>query len=241
MWPIVCWNPLALWCFDSVQHVRQTGRFVIVDEYDIAGGGIILSAAEEGESLLERHIRQREAFWQRSKLTAAMRAKHYKQQASSVIISCEGPSAEGLSPSGKTEAKEALASQYAMLLEQQLLQQGRYAYYLAPRNLALSYHQLDSLGNQPAERSESLQRLAETAHMFCDSGAIFITTVTSLGQDEYQLLAALNQPYRQVLVQIGQGYLDDQAIQLRLNAEIPPEEGLAQLGQMLWAQGILFN
>ncbi len=222
-------SPVA---FDTVQQVAQTGRFVIVDGYDIAGGGIILSSVEQGESLLERHIHQREAFWQRSKLNPTMRVQCYKQQPSLIIISCEGFGEHGCEGLNSTE-ELPLAHQYAGLLEQQLVQQGHYAYYLSLGNMGLS--------NQQAERSESLQHLGGMAHMFCHAGGIFITALTSLGQAEYQLLASLNAPYRQAVVQIGPGYLSDDSVQLNLDAELATEEGLRRLRQMLLAQGILFD
>ncbi|MEG8946160.1 sulfate adenylyltransferase subunit 1 [Rosettibacter firmus] len=38
--------------FDLFSKIKSTGRFVIVDEYDIAGGGIIIEALEEKEELV---------------------------------------------------------------------------------------------------------------------------------------------------------------------------------------------
>ncbi|MCX7798578.1 MAG: GTP-binding protein [Melioribacter sp.] len=37
--------------FDLFNNIKTTGRFVIVDEYDIAGGGIIVEALEEKETI----------------------------------------------------------------------------------------------------------------------------------------------------------------------------------------------
>ncbi len=39
--------------FDLFHQIKSTGRFVIVDEYDIAGGGIITEALEEKEEIIK--------------------------------------------------------------------------------------------------------------------------------------------------------------------------------------------
>ncbi len=239
-------SPVA---FDPVQQVPQTGRFVVVDEYDIAGGGIILGSAAEGESLLQRHIREREAFWQRSSLTPGLRSGRYNQQAILVIISCEDT---------------GLGNQYAKALEEKLFRQGRYVYYLAPRNMRISHQvqppeagnptqsdepdtasEAGSVSHSPlisqAERTESLQRLGETAHMFCDSGAILITSLSRLDRNELQLLATLNSPYQHVIVQLGPGYLPDEVVHFNLEEQLPIDEGIARLGEMLIRRNVLLD
>lgn len=41
--------------FDLINEIEDTSRFVIVDEYDIAGGGIIVENAKLAENILETH------------------------------------------------------------------------------------------------------------------------------------------------------------------------------------------
>ncbi|WGK68059.1 GTP-binding protein [Candidatus Haliotispira prima] len=239
-------SPVA---FDPVQEVPQTGRFVIVDEYDIAGGGIILDFAEEDESLLQRHIREREAFWRRSSLTSGLRSARYNQRAILVIISCED---------------RALGNTYAAALEEKLFGQGYYVYYLAPRNMRISQQvqlsQAEQVGEDTkpdktkqeqqlqhgplagqAERTESLQRLGETAHMFCDSGAILVTTLSRLDRDELQLLNTLNSPYEQLVIQVGQGYLPDDAVHLSLAPTLAVADGVEELARVLAKRNILLD
>ncbi|OGX18867.1 MAG: adenylyl-sulfate kinase, partial [Omnitrophica WOR_2 bacterium GWC2_45_7] len=51
--------------FDDINHIAETGRFVIVDNYEIAGGGIILSPVFEQESILSQYVKSRDFNWVR--------------------------------------------------------------------------------------------------------------------------------------------------------------------------------
>jgi Rrf2 family protein len=46
-------------CFDAFRNNQNTGRFVIVDGFDVSGGGIIVGAAQEDSSMTQQedHIR----------------------------------------------------------------------------------------------------------------------------------------------------------------------------------------
>jgi len=56
-------KPIA---YDVISEIEQTGRFVIVDNYEISGGGIILEAVPDTDSSLLTHIREREFLWEKS-------------------------------------------------------------------------------------------------------------------------------------------------------------------------------
>ena len=52
---------------DPAVEIPQTGRFVIIDDYEIAGGGVILSAEQTSNTLVLEHVRQRNQAWVRSR------------------------------------------------------------------------------------------------------------------------------------------------------------------------------
>jgi len=60
--------------FDEVNQIAQTSRFVIVDNYEIVGGGIILAPIFEEETVLKKHIKSREFSWERSDITPEKRS-----------------------------------------------------------------------------------------------------------------------------------------------------------------------
>src|SRR5690606_20842978 len=72
--------------FDASADLESTGRFVIVDGFDIAGGGIVRDAvADDLESRrLERQIRDTE--WVRGDITPADRAKLNGHEAAMIML-----------------------------------------------------------------------------------------------------------------------------------------------------------
>ena len=56
---------------DLVKDIPQTGRFVIIDNYEIAGVGIVLDAEQGGQTLVEKHVAARDRDWERSTITPA--------------------------------------------------------------------------------------------------------------------------------------------------------------------------
>ena len=59
-------KPLA---FDLSAQIEGTGRFVIVDNYEIAGGGIVLETLSVETSIVRDHVAEREASWERGSVS----------------------------------------------------------------------------------------------------------------------------------------------------------------------------
>src|SRR5690606_25831838 len=67
-------RPIA---FDRSSELEQTGRFVIVDDYEIAGCGNILEELDDHDSVMEEHVRQRELVWEKGLVTPEDRAARF--------------------------------------------------------------------------------------------------------------------------------------------------------------------
>jgi bifunctional enzyme CysN/CysC len=171
---------------DPALDIPQTGRFVIIDDYEIAGGGVILSAEETSNTLVLEHVRQRNQAWVRTTITPRQRARRHGQRPALVVI-C-GPQ------DGQMEALGRAVEEY-------LHNSGRLAYYLGLSNQLLG---LNTDLNVPGGREEFLRRLGETAHLFTDAGLIVITTIADLDDFELQTLDTLNQPGELVVVSVGE-------------------------------------
>ncbi len=170
---------------DRAIDIAATGRFVIIDHYEIAGGGVILEAERATATLVERHVAEREKAWDRSNLTPVMRGGRYNQRAATVVIA--GPPGVGKVDLGKA-------------LEEYLFNCGRLVYFLGVSNSLLG---IDADLRAFGERDEYLRRLGEVAHLFTDAGAIFITTVSDLDDHELDLIDALNRPSELVVINVG--------------------------------------
>jgi bifunctional enzyme CysN/CysC len=171
---------------DPAIRVPQTGRFVIIDEYEIAGGGVILSAEQASNTLVLEHVRQRNQAWVRSRISPQERAALHSQRPALVVI-C-GPQGGDMESLGRA-------------VEEHLHHSGRLAYYLGLSNQLLGLNtDLNVLGG----REEFLRRLGETAHLFTDAGLIVITTIADLDDFELETLDTLNQPGELVVVSVAE-------------------------------------
>ncbi len=151
-------KPLA---FDVHADIAPTGRFVIVDEFDVAGGGIII-----GDNYPRRThdagTKSDNIFWSRGKVTPQQRAARHGHPGCVIWLT-------GLSSSGK--------STIATELERELFNLGRSVYVLDGDNIR---HGLGSdLGFSPKDRAENIRRVAEVAKLFADAGVICITAFIS--------------------------------------------------------------
>ncbi len=149
--------PLA---FDLYNHFESTGRFVLVDDYDVAGGGIITEMVEDREETLRVEARQRDFAWVQGDVSLADRSKHYGHRAALVLL--VGPD---------TTSKTFLAKK----LESVLVAEGRHAYMLDAENLRRG---LDA--DLPEEEAlEFVRRYGEVARLLVDTGLLVISTTNS--------------------------------------------------------------
>ncbi len=149
--------PLA---FDLYTDFETTGRFVLVDDYDVSGGGIITEMVADREETLRIEARQRDFAWVAGDVTLADRAKHYGHRAALVLLI--GPDTTG---------KTFLAKK----MESMLVAEGRHVYMLDPENLRRG---LDA-DLQEGDAREMIRRYGEVARLLIDTGVLLISTTNS--------------------------------------------------------------
>ncbi len=159
--------------FDIHSEIVATGRFVIVDGFEVSGGGIV---AEDNyprrtpDSLHKSH----NIYWSQGKVTAAQRSIRNGHAGCVVWLT-------GLSASGK--------STIATNLERELFNLGQHAYLLDGDNVR---HGLCSdLGFSPEDRKENIRRVGEAAKLFADAGIICITAFISPYRSDRELVRKL--------------------------------------------------
>jgi bifunctional enzyme CysN/CysC len=147
--------------FDTIDEVAATGRFVIVDGLDVAGGGVILAdnyPRRTADSLHKSH----NIFWTAGRVTPAQRTQRHGHAGRVLWLT-------GLSCSGKTTI--------AAELERALFAQGKLVYVLDGDNVR---HGLCAdLAFSPEDRRENIRRIGEVAKLFADAGMICITAFIS--------------------------------------------------------------
>jgi len=164
--------------FDAAEEIVQTGRFVIVDGYDVAGGGIVLADNYPRRTGDASH-KSANIYWNQGKVTAEQRGERNSHPGCVIWLT-------GLSGSGK--------STIAIELERELFNQGRHAYVLDGDNLR---HGLCSdLGFSHADRKENIRRAGEVARLFADAGIICITAFISPYRSDRDLAREITPPGR---------------------------------------------
>lgn len=186
--------------FDLTTDIAATSRFVIVDDYEISGGGIVIEDLGTENKRLKQFLERREQSWERSSITAKVRRQKLGHAASLILLT--GDVGVG---------KEKLAKR----LEEELFASGFYAYYLGVANT--SEHVTNDRGAE-ADRLGSLARLGETAHLFTDAGLILITTISNMDDYELELVRELNRPNDLMLIQVGDRQLVTAAPDLKIDS-----------------------
>jgi bifunctional enzyme CysN/CysC len=151
-------KPIA---FDVHSDIASTGRFVIVDGFDVSGGGII-AADNYPRRTHDAHTKSDNIYWSRGKVTSRQRELRNGHLGCVLWLT-------GLSGSGK--------SSIATEMERELFNLGRHVYVLDGDNIR---HGLGrDLGFSPKDRTENIRRIGEVAKLFADAGVICITAFIS--------------------------------------------------------------
>lgn len=219
--------------FDKAENSATTSRFVIVDEYEIAGGGIITEKVEDKFSSIRDSVIIRNYKWQKSIIAPERRAEKYSQKSALIIIT-------GKQNAGKKEvAKE---------LESKLFEDGKIVYFLGIGNVKygidadLSLQGKDSkVISQENNREEHLRRLAEVAHIMLDSGAILIVTARELTQDDLEIIKTIVNPEKIETVWAGDELTTDIALDLKIPGNIDVNESVNMLKNRLYEKGVIFR
>jgi len=201
--------------FDEISEISETGRFVIVDNYEISGGGIILEPVISDETVIGQYVKKREFEWDRSEITPEKRA--FKYQHKSVLIIISGPAETG---------KQKIAK----ALEENLFKMGKFTYYLGVPNQILSS---TDFNDRTIGRLRYIQQLGEIAHTFTDAGLILITTFTDIDEYELDMLKSLNKPNRSLVVNVGENRFSADKVDLSLSANHDPQIATQDIIQLL--------
>ena len=151
--------------FDLSSSFEATGRFVLVDEYDIAGGGIVTELIRDDQEFLREEARRRDFAWVKGEVGIEERAQQYGHRAAIVLIT-----------GGRHTGKSFLAKR----LEARLVADGRHAYLLDGENLRRGLD-ADLAEGQRGQTMEMARRYGEVARLLADTGLIVVSTTNPFG------------------------------------------------------------
>ncbi|QPJ64990.1 MAG: adenylyl-sulfate kinase [Candidatus Nitrohelix vancouverensis] len=172
--------------FDLFGSIATTGRFVIVDEYDVCGGGIVTTYSPSNkEDKLRDEVRQRAFNWVKSDIRAEERAYRNGHQASLILVTGESGVGKG---------------KLAKKLERMLFDQNYQSYLLDGKNVRLGVSA--DIDAHPEPDGEAVRRFGEVAKLFLDAGHVVISTSNVFNQEDHSDIRLLAEPSPVIEIQV---------------------------------------
>lgn len=210
--------------FDTNEQNPVTSRFVLIDDYEISGGGIIAESLPDKLSWVRDKVILRNYKWEKSIISDWHRAEKYNQKSTLLILT--GPKGSGR----KSVAKK---------LESELFNDGKVIYFLGIGNVL--YGVDADIKNKGNNKEEHLRRLAEVAHLMLDAGIILIVTAIELTQFDLEIIKTTINPDKIETVWVGENFTTDIAYDINIPGLIDVDESVSQLKEYLQEKGIIFK
>lgn len=205
--------------FDLTGDIEATGRFVIVDEYDISGGGIITSMIRDEQADVRDQVVLREQKWDFSIVDRGERAKKYGHHPKFILLTGK------VGVDKKTIAKE---------IEKDLFESGCKTYFLGIGNLLRG---LDVDLDKKA-RHEHVRRMGEVAHIWMDAGLIVVATASNLNDEELRMLQEVVSRDQVMIVNVGKNEFRQGLVDVQLEANAPAAESVKKIRALLTEQKV---
>lgn len=217
-------NPSA---FDPASEFEGTGRFVLVDDYEIAGGGTIREALSDKNKALRDKVFLRNFKWEKSSITPETRAGRCSQKPHLILIT-----------GGKDTGKKVIAKR----LEKQLFKDGHSVYFLGIGNILYGVDaDIKSAPEVHNHRSEHIRRLSEVCHLLMDTGLILIVTAVGLNQEELEIIQTVVDSHSIETIWVGSEKTTDINCDTYFAEAAAPEEACRIITQRLREKGVIVH
>jgi bifunctional enzyme CysN/CysC len=207
--------------FDLTADCEATGRFVIVDGYDVAGGGIVTAAVADELKDLRAEARTRDFNWVAGGVTDEQRAQRFGHRAA--LIMFVGPAGSG-------------KHRYARALERALFDRGRHIYMLDGKNVLLG---VDHDLWVDAAQSELVRRFGEVVHLLLNSGLLVVSTTNAIGLADARAVQALIPDAATILIDVDPAGDSTLPFDLRIRGTEPEDDLVTQVTALLTRRQII--
>jgi bifunctional enzyme CysN/CysC len=208
---------------DLAQDIAATSRFVIVDDFEIRGGGIVREALADRQTSVRNQVLLRNYKWEPSIIQPEHRAEKYNQKAALILIT----------GNNETERKSV-----AKALEGKLFEDGKVVYFMGIGNVL--YGVDADIERKQANRLEHMRRLGEVANLMLDAGIILIVAAAELTQDDLEVIKTAVQPEMIETVWAGDTITTDLSYDLHLPRGVVAES-VDRLKAHIQEKGIIFR
>jgi bifunctional enzyme CysN/CysC len=211
-------SPVA---FDLIGDNEATGRFVIVDGYDVAGGGIVVAAERDEKEDLRDEARLRDFNWVKGGVSTEDRAARFAHRAALIMF-------VGRAGTGK--------HRYARALERALFARGHNAYMLDGTNVLLGVD--CDLHFRESTQAELVRRFGEVAHLLLNTGLLVVSTTNAIGLADYGAVQALIPDTPSIVIDVDPAGDSLAPCDLRIRGTEPEETVIDQIAKLLIAKQI---
>jgi bifunctional enzyme CysN/CysC len=208
---------------DLADEVAATSRFVIVDDFEIRGGGIVREALPDRQAAVRDRVLLRNYKWEPSLIQPERRAEKYNQKAALILVTGEN---------------EADRKGVAKALEGRLFDDGKVVYFMGIGNVL--YGVDADIGRRQENRLEHMRRLAEVANLMLDAGIILVVAAAELTQDDLEVIKTAVEADWIETVWAGDTITTDLSCDLHLPGGAGPEV-VDRLKAHLQDKGIIFR
>jgi len=212
-------HPIA---FDRYSDIEVTGRFVIVEGYDVSGGGIIMEPLADELREFREEARLREFLWRKGEVKLNERVSRSGHKPGLILFT-------GEQGTGK--------ARLGRILERRLFSSGKNVYLLDAKNIQLS------LGRDlpESDKMEMVRRFSEVAQILLRAGQIVVSTTNTFALADHQPIRELVHPHNVVTVHMAfeKGTLPENTDLDFLESE-DLEEAAKQIVKEMEEKGILF-
>ncbi|HBE78954.1 MAG TPA: adenylyl-sulfate kinase [Firmicutes bacterium] len=211
--------------FDLSREIEATGRFVIIDNYEIVGGGIITQSITAAESYNHKTLVPTDYSWEKSNIPIMARTARYHQHPKLVII---------------TGKDGFYLKKLARSLEEILFKDGHYVYYAGLANLSTGKPDTAVWNNSNrCEREDDIRRIGEIARAIIGSGQLLITNVLELADVELGILKTLLEPNDILVIDTNRQKTGNYPGVINLMVSNEMGEALERIKTMLWENEII--
>ena len=207
--------------YDLISESEATGRFVIVDGYDVAGGGIITGAVADDQEDLRAEARLRDFAWVHGSVTTAERTQANGHRAGLVMF-------VGKDGVGKRK--------YARAVERALFDARKQAYLLDGNNVLVG---LDHDLSVDAAQAELVRRFGEVVNLLLTAGLIVVSTTNAIGLADHSSVQTLIGDAPSLVVEIDPAGASTTPCDLRMRGDEPEAEVVTRVLDLLAKRGLI--
>lgn len=211
--------------FDLASDIEYMSRFVLVDNYEISGGGVVAEKLEDKETWVREKALIRDYKWEKSLISQSQRAEKYNQNAVLLLL---------------TGTKNQDKKNIAKALEKKLINDGKIAYYLGIGNILYGINacEKDDIGYN---KVECLRKLAEVSKIMLDAGLIFIVTATELDKSDLKIIKTAVSSENIITVWIKEDVTTDIPYDLLIPSSYSIEKAITKIKIFLQEKSMIFK